>query len=409
MSLLTPTQIKQFIAENQLRTPEDVQDALKAVFADTLQAMLDSELDTHLGYDKYAIQQKQTTNSRNGHSRKTVTSQYGDVELAIPRDREGTFTPIVVPKHHTTMVGIEDQIIALYARGMTTRDIQTHLTDLYGVDISPTLVSNVTDKLLPLIQEWQQRPLAAVYPVVFLDAIHFKVRQEGRVVTKAAYVVVGITLEGYKEVLGLWIGEHESAKFWLTVLTELKSRGVQDILVVAVDNLTGFSEAIATVFPRTDIQKCIVHQIRNSLKYVARKDYQAITTDLKPIYRADTEAGAALALDAFEEAWGKKYPTVVRSWRQNWTELVTFFRYPPALRKIMYTTNIIEGFNRQLRKVTKSKTQFPNDEALVKMLYLATREATRKWTARIQNWGEILGQLAVYFDDRVTGPLEKQA
>ena len=409
MSLLTPTQIKQFIAENQLRTPEDVQDALKAVFADTLQAMLDSELDTHLGYDKYAIQQKQTTNSRNGHSRKTVTSQYGDVELAIPRDREGTFTPIVVPKHQTTMVGIEDQIIALYARGMTTRDIQTHLTDLYGVDISPTLVSNVTDKLLPVIQEWQQRPLAAVYPVVFLDAVHFKVRQEGRVVTKAAYVVVGITLEGYKDVLGLWIGEHESAKFWLTVLTELKSRGVQDILVVAVDNLTGFSEAIATVFPRTDIQKCIVHQIRNSLKYVARKDYQAITTDLKPIYRADTEAGAALALDAFEEAWGKKYPTVVRSWRQNWTELVTFFRYPPALRKIMYTTNIIEGFNRQLRKVTKSKTQFPNDEALVKMLYLATREATRKWTARIQNWGEILGQLAVYFDDRVTGPLEKQA
>jgi len=307
------------------------------------------------------------------------------------------------------MGGIEDQIIALYARGMTTRDIQTHLTDLYGVEVSPTLVSNVTDKLLPLIQEWQQRPLAAVYPVVFLDAIHFKVRQEGRVVTKAAYVVVGITLEGYKEVLGLWIGEHESAKFWLTVLTELKSRGVQDILVVAVDNLTGFSEAIATVFPRTDIQKCIVHQIRNSLKYVARKDYQAITTDLKPIYRAETEAGAALALDAFEEAWGKKYPTVVRSWRQNWTELVTFFRYPPALRKIMYTTNLIEGFNRQLRKVTKSKTQFPNDDALVKMLYLATREATRKWTARIQNWGEILGQLAVYFDDRVTGPLEKQA
>ncbi len=227
--------------------------------------------------------------------------------------------------------------------------------------------------------------------------------------TKAAYVVVGITLEGYKDVLGLWIGEHESTKFWLTVLTELKSRGIQDILVAAVDNLTGFSEAIATVFPQTDIQKCIVHQIRNSLKYVARKDYPAITADLKPIYRADTEAGAALALDAFEEAWGKTYPTVVRSWRQNWTELVTFFRYPPALRKIMYTTNISEGFNRQLRKVTKSKTQFPNDEALVKMLYLPTREATRKWTARIQNWGEILGQLAVYFDDRVTGPLEKQA
>ena len=406
MSLLTPAQLKQFIAENHLTTAEDVQQALKAVFAETLQAMLEGELNSHLGYEKYAIEQKQTPNSRNGRPKKTLSTQYGDVELAIPRDRQGTFEPAVVPKYQTTMPGIEDQIVALYARGMTTRDIQAQLQDLYGMDVSPTLISNVTDKLLPVIQEWQQRPLAAVYPVVFLDAIHFKVRQDGRVVTKAAYVVVGINLDGYKDVLGMWIGAHESAKFWLTVLTELKSRGVQDVLVVAVDNLAGFSEAIASVFPQSDIQKCIVHQIRNSLKYVARKDYAAVTTDLKPIYQADTEGAAAQALDAFAAKWEKKYPMVVRSWRENWTELVTFFQYPPALRKIMYTTNLIEGFNRQLRKVTKTKSQFPTDEALVKMLYLATREATRKWTARIQNWGEILGQLEIYFEDRVRKPLQ---
>ena len=405
MSLLTPAQLKQFIAENHLTSAQDVQEALKAVFAETLQAMLEGELNTHLGYEKYAIDHKQTPNSRNGRSKKTLSTQYGDVELAIPRDRQGTFEPAVVPKYQTTMPGIEDQIVALYARGMTTRDIQAQLQDLYGMDVSPTLISNVTDKLLPVIQEWQQRPLAAVYPVVFLDAVHFKVRQDGRVVTKAAYMVVGINLEGYKEVLGMWIGEHESAKFWLSVLTELKSRGVQDILVVAVDNLTGFSEAIAAVFPRADVQKCLVHQIRNSLKYVARKDFAALTADLKPIYKADTEAGAKLAMETFEAAWGKKYPMVVRSWRDNWTELMTFFQYPPALRKILYTTNLIEGFHRQLRKVTKAKAQFPTDEALVKMLYLATREATRKWTTRIQNWGEILGQLEIYFEDRVRQPL----
>ena len=404
MSVLTPAQMKQFIAENPLKTAEDVQEALKAVFAETLQAMLESELDSHLGYEKYAIGHKQTPNSPGGRSKKTLSTQYGDVELAIPRDRQGTFEPTVVPKYQTTMPAIEDQIVALYARGMTTRDIQAPRQDLYGMDVSPTLISNGTDKLLPLIQEWQQRPLAAVYPVVFLDAVHFKVRQEGRVVTKAAYMVVGI--EGYKEVLGMWIGEHESAKFWLTVLTELQGRGVQDILVVAVDNLTGFSEAIAHVFPRSDVQKCIVHQIRNSLKYVARKDYAAVTTDLKPIYEAETEDGAKRAMDAFAETWGKKYPMVVRSWREHWTEPMTFFQYPPALRKILYTTNLIEGFHRQLRKVTKSKAQFPTDDALVKMLYLATREATRKWTARIQNWGEILGQLEIYFEDRVRQPLQ---
>lgn len=402
MSVLTKAQLREFIATHDFQSPAEIQQALKAIFAETLQTLLEGELDTHLGYAKYAIGDKPTANRRNGRSQKTVLSEYGEVGLAVPRDREGTFTPTIVPKHQTTMVGIEDQVVALYARGMSTRDIQAQLADLYGVDVSPAWVSIITDKLLPLITEWQHRPLAACYPVVFLDAIHYKVRQDGRVVNKAAYMVVGIDLEGYKDVLGMWIGEHESAKFWLTVLTELQGRGLQDILVVAVDNLTGFSEAIATVFPQADIQKCVVHQVRNSLKYAAQKDYAALAAALKPIYQAATETAGAAALETLAAAWGRKYPTIVRSWRTNWPELATFFRYPVALRKVIYTTNLIEGYHRQLRKVTKSKAQFPTDEALTKSLYLATREATRKWTKRVPNWGQILGQLVIYFEDRIT-------
>ena len=322
--------------------------------------------------------------------------------LAVPRDRDGSFTPVVVPPQQTPTVGIEDQVIALYARGMSTRDIQAQLADLYGVEISPALVSNITDKLLPRITEWQQRPLAACYRVVFLDAIHYKVREDGRVVTKAAYMVVGIDLEGSKDVLGMWIGAHESAKFWLTVLSELKSRGVQDVLVVAVDNLTGFSEAIATVFSKADVQKCIVHQIRNSLQYAARKDYAALTAALRPIYQAATEDVGAAALATFAAAWRDRYPTVVRSSETHWHELATLYRYPEGLRRTIYTTNLIEGFHRQLRKVTKSKALFPTDAALTTMLFLAGQEAQRKWTKRLPNWGEILGQLVIYFEDRLT-------
>ncbi len=402
MSLLSPEQMREFIATNHFRTPEDVQTALKGLFAETLQAMLDAELDTHLGYPKHAPGPKPTANRRNGRYPKQVTTEYGEVALQVPRDRDGSFQPTVVPPHQTTMVGIEDQVVALYARGMSTRDIQAQLADLYGVEISPALVSHSTDKLLPRITEWQQRPLAGCYPVVFLDAIYYKVREDGRVVTKAAYMVVGIDLAGYKDVLGMWIGAHESAQCWLTVPSELKSRGVQDILVVAVDNLTGFSEAIATVFPRADIQQCIVHQIRNSLQYAARKNYAALAAALRPLDQAPTEAAGAAALDAFAATWGPKYPAVVRSWQAHWPELATFFRYPPALRRVIYTTNLIEGFHRQLRKVTQTKAQFPTDAALVKMLYLAGQEAQRKWTRRVPNWGEILGQLVIYFEDRLT-------
>lgn len=401
MAMVSKEQLRQFIKENNLKSTEDVQAALRDLFAATLQEMLEAELETHLGYAKHDVKNKATDNSRNGHSRKTLTSEYGDVEIAVPRDRKGEFEPQIIKKHQTNTAGIEEQIIAMYARGVSTRDIQSHLHQLYGLEVSPTLISNITDKLLPVIKEWQNRPLQSAYAVVFLDAIHYKVRQDGQVVNKAAYMVVGIDLQGCKDVLGIWIGENESSKFWLTVLNELKNRGVEDILIACVDNLKGFSEAISACYPKTDIQKCVVHQIRNSLKYVSYKDYKAVTAALKPIYKASTEEAGRAELDRFEETWGAKYPMVVRSWRTNWDELCTFFRYPSEMRKLIYTTNLIEGYHRQLRKVTKGKSIFPTDEALTKMLYLATMEVTKRWTMRIQNWGQILSQLCIYFGDRL--------
>jgi transposase-like protein len=401
MGLWSKEQLRQFIKENKLVTAQDAQNALKELFAETLQEMLEAELDTHLGYEKHDVQNKQTTNSRNGKSKKTIISEYGEHEIEVPRDRQGEFEPCVVKKHQSTVTGIEDQIVAMYAKGVSTRDIQDHLEQLYGVEVSPTMISNVTNKLVPLIKEWQSRPLQSVYAVVFLDAIHFKVKQDGHIVNKAAYMVIGIDLDGNKDVLGMWIGENESSKFWLGVLNDLKNRGVQDILITCVDNLTGFSQAIAASYPKTEIQKCIIHQIRNSTRYVSYKDLKKVTAALKPIYKAATEEAALLELDQFEEAWGSKYPLIIRSWRSNWDELATFFKYPPELRKLIYTTNMIESYHRQLRKVTKGKSIFPTDEALLKMLYLATMDVVRKWTGRVQNWGQILLQLSVFFPDRI--------
>ena len=401
MAKVSKEHLRQFIKENNLKSAEDVQAAVRDLFASTMQEILEAELETELGYAKHKAKNKVTDNSRNGHSRKTLTSEYGEVEIAVPRDRKGEFEPEIIKKHQTKTTGVEEQVIALYARGVSTRDIQSHLQHLYGVEVSPMLISNITDKLLPIIKEWQNRPLQTVYAVVFLDAIHYKVKQEGRVVNKAAYMVVGIDLEGSKDVLGMWVGENESAKFWLLVLNELKSRGVEDILITCVDNLAGFSEAITACYPKTDIQKCVVHQIRNSLKYVSYKDYKAITAALKPIYKASTEEAAKAELDQFEETWGAKYPIVVRSWRNNWAELSTFFCYPTEMRKLIYTTNMIESYHRQLRKVTKGKSIFPTDESLIKMLYLATMEVTKKWTMRIPNWGQILSQLSIYFGERI--------
>ncbi|SDE23987.1 Transposase (or an inactivated derivative) [Paenibacillus sp. UNCCL117] len=401
MGLWTKEQLRTFIKENKLVTAQDAQNALKDLFAETIQEMLEAEMDTHLGYEKHETRAKATPNSRNGKSKKTVMSEYGEQEILVPRDRLSEFEPLVVKKHQSNVTGIEDQIVALYAKGVSTREIQDHLQNLYGIEVSPTLISNVTNKLLPLIKEWQNRPLQGVYAVVYLDAIHFKVKQDGAIVNKAAYMAIGIDLDGNKDVLGMWIGENESAKFWLSVLNELKNRGVQDILIACVDNLTGFSQAISACYPNTEIQKCIIHQIRNSTRYVSYKDLKKVTADLKPIYKAATEELALLELDRFEETWGTKYPLIVRSWRNNWEEIATFFKYPPEIRKLIYTTNMIESYHRQLRKVTKGKSIFPTDDALLKMLYLATMDVVRKWTGRIQNWGQILLQLSVFFPDRI--------
>jgi len=401
MGLWTKQQLREFIKENNLVTAQDAQNALKELFAETIQEMLEAELDTHLGYEKHEVKAKKTPNSRNGRSHKTVVSEYGEQQIAVPRDRMGEFEPLVVKKHQSNVTGIEDQIVALYAKGVSTREIQDHLQNLYGIEVSPTLISNVTNKIVPLIKEWQNRPLQGVYAVVFLDAIHFKVKQDGAIVSKAAYMVIGIDLDGNKDVLGMWIGENESSKFWLSVLNDLKNRGVQDILITCVDNLNGFSEAITASYPKTEIQKCIIHQIRNSTRYVSYKDLKKVTADLKPIYKASTEEAAVLELDRFEEVWGSKYPLIIRSWRNNWAELATFFKYPLEIRRLIYTTNMIESYHRQLRKVTKGKSIFPSDEALLKMLYLATMDVTRKWTGRVQNWGQMLLQFSVFFPDRV--------
>ena len=400
-NLMSKEQLKQWIKENNMKSVEDVQSALKELFAETLQEMLEAELETSLGYAKHDIKHKQTTNSRNGYSKKTVRSEYGDIELKVPRDREGEFEPVIVKKNQSNVTGIEDQIMAMYAKGVSTRDIQDHLQQLYGIEVSPTLISNVTSKIVPLIKEWQNRPLQAVYAVMFLDAIHFKVKQDGAIANKAAYMAIGIDLEGHKDVLGIWIGENESAKFWLHVLNELRNRGVQDILITCVDNLNGFSEAISACYAKTEIQKCIIHQIRNSIKYVSYKDVKKITSALQLIYKAPTEQAALDELGHFEKTWGEKYPLIVRSWRNNWSELATFFKYSPEIRRLIYTTNVIESYHRQLRKVTKGKSVFPSDEALLKMLYLSTMDVLRKWTSRVPNWGQILLQLSVHFPERV--------
>ncbi|WP_432748449.1 IS256 family transposase [Pectinatus frisingensis] len=378
MGLLTKEQIRELIKERNMKTTGDISAMLKDLFSETMQEMLEAEMDTTLGYGKNENSAKQTENRRNGHSKKTVVSEYGDTELLIPRDREGEHEPLLVKKHQKNLTGIEEQIVALYSKGMTVRDVQDHLNQLYGITVSPTLISNVTNKLMPLIKEWQSRPLEKTYAVVFLDAIHYKVRQEGAIVNKASYMVIGIDLDGRKDVLGMWIGEHETSKFWLVVLNELRNRGVQDILICCVDNLKGFNEAIGACFPEAEIQKCIVHQIRNSIRYVSYKDVKKVLADLKPVYTAASEPLALESLENFETIWGNKYPLIVNSWRANWPELSTFFKYPPEIRKIIYTTNMIESYHRQLRKVTKGKSIFPNDESLQKMLYLATMDVLRK-------------------------------
>lgn len=392
---------KALIEDYGIKDTNDIKDMLKDLMSGTIQTMLEAEIEHELGYAKNSVSEKNTSNSRNGYSKKTVRSEYGNINLDIPRDRNAEFEPQIIPKYQREITGIEGQILSLYAKGMSSRDIEEHLNNLYGIDVSPSMISKITDKIIPEIREWQSRQLEDVYPVVFMDAIHYSVRKEGIVVKKAVYLAIGIDREGRKEVMGFWIGENESSKYWLNILNELKNRGVQDILIMSVDNLKGFSEAISSVFSRTEIQKCIVHQIRNSIRHISYKDVREFASDLKEMYNAPTLEQAENRLDALEEKWGKKYMAVINSWRSNWNELTTYFKYDTKIRKLIYTTNPIESLNRQLRKYTKTKSLYPTDEALMKSVYLSLKEATKKWTGRISGWGEIYSQLSIYFEGRI--------
>jgi len=395
------SKLRQLIEEYGIKDMNDVHEFVKMLTAETIQTALDAELENELGYSKYDYKNKNTENSRNGYSAKTVQSNTGEMEIQVPRDRNGEFEPQLVKKHQTDISAIEDKIIFLYSQGVSTRDIQKTMQEMYGIDVDDSRVSKITDKILPLIKEWQERPLQNIYAMVILDAIHYNVRDNGIVTKKVAYVAIGTDLEGKKDVLGIWLGASEASKYWLSVLNGLKSRGVQDILIASVDGLSGFVEAINAAFPRTEVQRCIIHQIRSSTRYVSYKDIKQFTTGLKPVYKASTEETALMALDEFEAQWGKKYPLAVKSWRVNWNELSTMFKYPPEIRKLIYTTNAIENFNRQLRKVTKTKSAFVSDDALMKILYLATMSIVDKWTMPVKEWGMILDNLMIYFGDRV--------
>lgn len=379
----------------------DVQAMLKNLFAETIEKMLTAELDEHLGYEKNSVLGNNTGNSRNGYGRKTLQTEHGAAEILVPRDRNGEFEPQVVAKGQTRTDDLESRVLAMYAKGMSTRDIEDYLRSVYGVEASSSLISRITDKIMPAITEWQSRPLDAVYPIVFLDGMVFKVRKDARVINKCLYTVLGINMDGRKEILGIWLSENESASFWTTVLNELKARGVQDVLIACRDNLSGFSNAIETVYPHTEQQLCVIHQIRNSTKYVAWKDLKEVMADLKLVYGAVTLDEAAYRLEEFREKWAGKYPQILKSWDANWAELTTYFKYPQEVRTLIYTTNAVEGFYRQLRKFTKNKTIFPTDDAVRKSVYLAIMEIGKKWTVPIRDWGCIIGQLSIFFDDRV--------
>lgn len=393
--------MRQLIEERGIRDMDGVHALVKELTAGLIQECMDAELEEELGYSRYDYKNKRTDNSRNGSYNKTVSSSQGEIDLKVPRDRNGDYEPQIVKKHQMDVSEIEDKILFLYSQGTSTRDIERTMQEMYGIEVDATRVSKITDKILPVIREWQNRPLESVYAMVMLDAIHYKVREDGIVVKKAVYIGIGTDLEGKKDVLGIWIGATESAKYWLSVLNGLKSRGVNDILIVSVDGLTGFSEAIAAAYPKAEIQRCIIHQIRSSTRYVSYKDVKAFTAALKPIYKAPTEELALEALDELESTWGGKYPASIKSWRDHWDELATMFKYPEQIRRIIYTTNAIENFNRQLRKVTKTKSAFVSDDTLLKQLYLVTMQVTNKWTMSIKDWGGILMQLMIFFGDRV--------
>jgi len=364
-----------------------------------LERALEAEMQAHLGYDRY--ERNASENARNGSFKKNLTTENGQLELEVPRDRKGSFEPVVVKKKQTRIEGLDDKIISLYAKGMSVSDIKIQMQELYGAEISESLISRITDDVIDEVKLWQSRALESVYPIVFFDCLVVKVRQDKRIINKSVYVALGIDLSGRKDVLGLWISDNEGAKFWLNNLTELKNRGLSDILIACTDNLTGMSDAIAAVYPKCEHQLCIVHQIRNSLKFVSYKDRKELAGDLKPIYQAVTEDEAQSALEYFEEKWGKQYPQIAKSWYNNWDNLMIFLQYPEAIRRIIYTTNSIESLNNQLRKVTKNKRVFPSDESVFKTLYLTIEYITRKWSMPIQNWNEAMAHFLIKFEDRI--------
>ncbi len=401
MSMIPKEVVKQLIREANPNSTTEVLDLLREMFKEVLQGAMEAELEEQLGYAKSDVSAKQTENHRNGYSKKTVKSELGPVELSIPRDRNGEYEPKIITKHERNITGLEENVLGLYAAGMSTRDIHDQIQELYGVEVSAELVSRITDKVLPLVTEWQSRPLDEVYPFVFMDAIHYKVREDKTVVSKAAYVVLGMNLDGYKEILGIYVGANESSKFWLSVLNELKNRGVKTVCMFCVDGLTGFKEAIGAAFPKAQIQRCIVHQIRSSTRYVSYKDIKEFVQDLKTVYGAVSEELALDNLMTMKDKWGAKYPSSIRSWENNWDCLSTFFNYPPEVRKIIYTTNCIEGLHRQFRKVTKTKAVFPTDQSLLKMLWLAQDKIQKKWTQRQRSWDLVLAQLQVLFAEQL--------
>jgi putative transposase len=368
------------------------------LFSKTIEDMLEAELTSELGYERYDTEGHNSGNNRNGHYTRKMRTSGGDAAIKVPRDRNGEFQSVLLKKNSNE---IERKVIAMYAKGMSTRDIQDLLTELYGIDVSPETISAITDKVWPLVEAWQNRPLATVYAIVYLDAIHIKLKKDGKIVNIAVYNVLGVDLDGHREPLGHWIGDGgEGANFWLSVVTDLQTRGVQDIFIASIDGLTGFKDAIQSVFPKTKVQRCIIHQIRYSLKYVVWKDRKAFVADLKTVYQAATREEAEANLQKLEQTWKNKYAAAVRSWQNNWDDLATFFEFPKEIRRLIYTTNTVEGYHRQLRKVTKNKGSFPTEQAVRKLLYLATMDITKKWTAPIQNWPLILNQLAIRFEDR---------
>ena len=399
--------MREYVRSQKFTSTADIMAAMKDMFRDVIQEVMEVEMEEELGRERCQRTAEEDSSSpknyRNGYSKKTVKTQLGEIDIRVPRDRNGSFEPKIIGKYDRNADGMEDKILSLYACGMSQKDISEQIKELYDVEISPELISKISEKIMPEVTAWQNRPLEPIYPFTFMDAIHYKVKEDHRYTTKAAYVVLGITMDGRKDILGVWIGEHESSKFWVNVLNDLKSRGINDVYLFCTDGLCGMQQAIEAVYPKSRLQRCIVHQIRSSTRYVSYKDIKLLTSDLKKIYTSVTIDEAEENLSAFAERWSKQYPSCVKSWEENWEILSTFFEYPPEIRKIIYTTNIIEGLNRQFRQITKNKPSFTNDDSLRRMLYLASQRIIKHWHTRCQNWDIVLNQLDILFADRKVG------